>query len=86
MCKPLLNSGQSCKPPTRHTGRKRLRTDISYTATDTSELWCPSRKRNHSSYADREICHNDTTHRYTKEIQETKIRIANQTTYIPKSE
>jgi hypothetical protein len=54
-------------------------TDLSYTTTDTSDLWCPSRKRDHSSYADREICYNDTTHRYTKEIQETKIRIRKKT-------
>ena len=42
-------------------------------------LWCPSRKRDHSSYAHREICCNDSAHRYAKEIQsllqETAIRI-----------
>jgi hypothetical protein len=58
----------------RHTGRKRLRIEISYTTTDTSELWCTSRKRlgNHSSYADRGAIHCDTTHNCGKTGQKEK--------------
>ena len=37
-------------------------------------LWCPSRKRDHNSYTDRGAFHCDTT-----QIQETKIRVENQT-------
>jgi hypothetical protein len=64
----------------------RLRYAIAYGANSNSQLgpvytkielkvWCPSRKRDHSSYADREICCNDPAHRYAKEVQKTEIRI-----------
>jgi len=44
----------------------------SYTTTDTSELWCPSRKRDHSSYADRGAFHCYTTHNCGKTGEKEK--------------